>query len=133
MVEQLQKLLENSYSPYSHFKVASIVITKDGKAFSGVNIENSSFGGTICAERNAINSAVTSGYKKGDFKEIYIMCDEENFGMPCMICRQTFIEFFTNDITIYVYNNKGEVKSFTLNELCPYPFSEEDLKWKVDL
>ena len=64
MKEKLIKLLDNSYSPYSNYKVASIVINKDNKEYSGVNVENISYGATICAERNAITSAITDGYKK---------------------------------------------------------------------
>lgn len=127
MFEKLNKLLNNSYSPYSNFRVSAIVVTSDFKEFYGVNVENASFGATICAERNAVLNAVSNGYKKGDFKEIYILCDSESFSMPCMICRQVFNEFFTDTI-IYVYNNFGEVKAFTMNDICPYPFDEGDLK-----
>lgn len=86
MKEKLIKLLENSYSPYSHFRVAAIVVMQDGKEFNGVNVENASYGASICAERSAILSAISSGYKKGEFK------------------------------------------IHTVAELCPYPFSEDNLK-----
>ena len=68
MKEKLIKLLDNSHSPYSKYRVSAIVTMKDGKEFSGVNVENASFGATICAERNAILNAITNGYGKGDFK-----------------------------------------------------------------
>ena len=71
MREKLIKLLDNSYSPYSNFKVAAILITKDGKEFYGVNVENASYGASICAERSAIVSAISNGYKKYDFENIY--------------------------------------------------------------
>ena len=77
MREKLVSLLKNSYSPYSHFRVAAIVIMKDGREFHGVNVENASYGATICAERSAILSAISAGYKKGDFQELYVMCDNE--------------------------------------------------------
>ena len=77
MKEKLINLLNNSYSPYSKFQVAAIVVMKDGKEFSGVNVENTSFGATICAERSAIVSAISNGYKKGDFKELYVMCNSK--------------------------------------------------------
>ena len=70
MREKLTELLKNSYSPYSKFPVAAIVVMKDGREFSGVNVENASYGATICAERSAIVSAISHGYKKGDFKEL---------------------------------------------------------------
>lgn len=71
VVSCLNKLLENSYSPYSKFKVAAIVETTDGKLFNGVNVENASYGLCICAERTAICNAISSGSR--DFKAIYIM------------------------------------------------------------
>ena len=69
MIEKLLELQNNSYSPYSNYKVSAIAVMKDNKEFYGVNVENASFGATICAERSAILSAISNGYKKGDFKE----------------------------------------------------------------
>ena len=66
MKEKLIRLLDNSYSPYSHFRVAAILVCKDGREFNGVNVENASYGASICAERSAILSAVSSGYKNFD-------------------------------------------------------------------
>ena len=71
MKEKLEKLLENSYAPYSNMHFACIVETKDGEFYEGVNIENASYGATICAERNAINNAVSHG--KREFKALYLM------------------------------------------------------------
>lgn len=73
MKEELIKLLDNSYSPYSKYAVSSIVVMKDGKTFRGVNVENASYGATVCAERIAIFNAISAGYKRYDFKEIYVM------------------------------------------------------------
>ncbi|MDE5538947.1 MAG: hypothetical protein K2J20_00470 [Bacilli bacterium] len=66
MREKLVKLLDNSYSPYSKFRVACIAVMKDGKEFPGVNVENASYGASICAERSAILSAISNGYKRYD-------------------------------------------------------------------
>lgn len=128
MKEKLLKLLKNSYSPYSNFQVASIVVTKDGKEFSGVNVENASYGASICAERVAITSAVSAGYKKGEFKELYVMCNNDKIGMSCMLCRQVISELFDKDSKIIAMNPNGNIEIHTVKELCPYPFSEEDLK-----
>lgn len=128
MREKLVALLENSYSPYSHFRVSAIVVMKDGREFYGVNVENASYGATICAERSAILSAISAGYKKGDFKELYVMCDNEKIGMPCFICRMVISEFFSKTDNIICMNPKGETESHTVEKLCPYPFSDEDLK-----
>ena len=94
MKDKLLKLLENSYSPYSKFRVAAILVTKDGKEFNGVNVENASYGATICAERSAIVSAISDGYKKNDFEKLYVMCDNEKIGMCCMICRQVISDCY---------------------------------------
>lgn len=128
MREKLVSLLENSYSPYSHFRVAAIVVMKDGSEFRGVNVENASYGATICAERSAILAAISAGYKKGDFKELYVMCDNEKIGMPCFICRMIITEFFDKLDKIICMNPSGETEIHTVEELCPYPFSDEDLK-----
>jgi len=121
MKEKLEKLLENSYSPYYHFPVSAIVVTKDKHEFSGVNVENAN-GTSICAERNAIASAVAHGYKKGDFDRIYIMLSSGEFGTPCFACRQVLLEFMEMDAKIISVNKEGLEKVYTLKELCPYPF-----------
>ena len=69
---KLKELLNNSYAVYSNYKVSCILETKDNNYFYGVNVENASYGATICAERSAIVSAISKGYQKGDFKELYI-------------------------------------------------------------
>lgn len=128
MEESLKRLLKNSYSPYSGFKVAAICLMKDGKSFGGVNVENASYGATICAERVAINNAIASGYTKGDFSKLYIMCDSERISSPCFICRQVINEFFTIDDEVILYSNDDDKEVYTVKELCPYPFGSSDLK-----
>lgn len=125
MREKLLNLLNNAYAPYSHYKVASILVLKDGNTYEGVNVENASYGATICAERNAINSAVKDGYRKGDFKEIYVMV-EGDLAFPCFICRQTINEFFTLDSKLILMNDKEE-KIYMMSELLVHPFGPEDL------
>lgn len=128
MKEKLLKLLNNSYSPYSNFRVSSVVVMKDDKEFYGVNVENASYGASICAERNAILQAIAAGYKKYDFEKLYIMCDNEKIGMSCMVCRQVMLEFFEKDKEVITMNPKGDIIIHTIGELCPYPFDSEDLK-----
>lgn len=128
MKDKLIKLLNNSYSPYSNFRVASIAVMKDGSEFNGVNVENASFGASICAERSAILSAISNGYKRYDFDKLYVMCDNDKIGMPCFSCRMVISELFDKDSQIICMNPKGEVEIHTVEELCPYPFSDEDLK-----
>lgn len=128
MKEKLVDLLKNSYSPYSNFRVAAICLMKDGKTFGGVNIENASYGATICAERVAISSAIASGYTKGDFSKLYVMCDSEKVSSCCFICRQVISEFFNTDDEVILYSNDGDMEVHTVGKLCPYPFGSSDLE-----
>lgn len=127
MREELIKLLDKAYAPYSKFKVAAVIETADGKYIPGVNVENASYGAAICAERNAVTTAVAMGYRKGDFKKIYIMVSGDKLSMPCFICRQVIVEFFDKDSEIVLISKNGEEERHTVSELCPYPFDETDL------
>ncbi len=126
MKEKLKELLNNSYANYSHYRVACICIMQDGTIVPGVNVENASYGATICAERNAITTAIALGYHKGDFKELHIMVDSDKIGTPCFMCRQVITEFMDNDIKVHLYSNNEE-KVYTVGELCPHPFNEDNL------
>ena len=127
MKEELIKLLDKAYAPYSNFHVACIVEMKDGKFIPGVNVENASYGARICAERNAITTAVAMGYTKGDFKKIYVMVSGDKLSTPCFICRQVITEFFDKDSEVILTGKNGESKSYKVSEMCPYPFDSEDL------
>lgn len=127
MKEKLEIVLANAYSPYFNFKVGCIVVTKDGKEFIGVNVENAN-GTSICAERHAIGSAISHGYTKGDFDKLYIMLGSGRFGTPCFACRQVILEFFDKDSKIISIDKNGSEKIYTVDELCPYTFDSEDLK-----
>ncbi len=128
MQDKLRKLLKNAYAPYSKYQVGAILVTKDGKEFEGVNVETASYGGTICAERNAILNAITNGYKRSDFSKLYVMNSSNKVGSPCMICRQSFVEFFDKDMEIICYDINGNEVVKKVMDLCPYPFSEDNLK-----
>jgi len=128
MKEKLLNLLEHSYSPYSNFRVASIAVMKDGREFCGVNVENASYGASICAERSAVLAAISAGYKRHDFETLYVMCDNDKIGMSCFMCRMVISEMFEPDKKIIAMNPSGEEEVHTVSELCPYPFGSEDLK-----
>ena len=128
MKDKLLKLLENSYAPYSNMHFACIVETKNGNFYEGVNIENASYGGTICAERNAITNAITSGYTKKDFTKLYIMSDAKEGSMPCFMCRQVINEFFLPTSEVIIMNKEGRERRFLVKDICPYPFLESDFK-----
>ena len=127
MKEELIKLLDKAYVPYSKFHVACIVEMKDGKFIPGVNVENASYGACICAERNAITTAIAMGYTKGDFKKIYVMVSGDKLSTPCFICRQVITEFFDKDSEVVLMGRDGEVKNYKVSDMCPYPFDSEDL------
>ena len=125
--DELIKLLDNSYAPYSKFRVSAIVEMNDGKLIPGVNVENASYGASICAERNAITTAITMGYTKGDLKKIYLMVSGDNLSMPCFMCRQVMTELMSKDAEVVLMGKNGETKTYKVSELCPYPFDETDL------
>ena len=128
MIEELRELHKNAYVPISNFPVSSCVVMKDGKKFYGVNVEDASTRAGTCAERAAIDSAVTAGYTKGDFSEVHVMVSSGDIGTPCFVCRQMISELFDLDSKVYCYDMDGNVKEYTVEELCPYPFGEDDLK-----
>ena len=129
MKEKLQKLLENSYTPYYKYPVASIIIMKDGREFCGVNVETSSPASGICAERNALYTAISEGYKKGDVKEIHVMSKTEDDCFPCFICRHAISDLCDKDVLIisHTYSNE-KIVCHTVEELCPYPFGDDNMK-----
>ena len=128
LIEQAILARENAYAPYSNFKVGAAILLKDGSYIHGCNVENASYGGTICAERVAITSAIASGYKKGEFSKLYVMCDSPKISSCCFICRQTISEFFSKDAEIVLYSNDGEKETYLVKDLCPFPFGSSDLK-----
>ena len=127
MKEKLLDLLNSSYSPYSKFRVAAIAVMKDGTEFKGVNVENASYGLCNCAERSAIFSAISNGYKRHDFDKLYVMCDTPKLGTPCFACRQVINEMYERDSEVICITNEGNERRFKVSELCPYPFDDESL------
>ena len=117
-----------SYSPYSKFKVGAALLCKDGKVFKGANVENSSYPLCMCAERNALYSAMMNGYKKEDFVALAIAAETDEPCSPCGACRQVISELFPKTAPIYMSNIKGDVKETNAEELLPFAFSSEDLK-----
>ena len=122
LIEKAREALEFSYSPYSKFSVGAAVLCDDGSIFSGCNIENASYGATVCAERVAMWKAVSEGHR--DMKAIAIVCKADQFPMPCGMCRQVMAEFMP-DGDVYVVRN-DEVKCFKVSELIPHSFELEN-------
>lgn len=134
LVKSAKDSLENSYSPYSNFKVGVALLTENGKIYTGVNIENSSYSATVCAERTAIFKAVSDGKTK--FSKIAIVSSNDDFCYPCGVCRQVMAEFCSNDFEI-ILSSKNELKVFTLAELLPhflnyeYVCGDELCEWSI--
>ena len=110
---------ERAYAPYSKFLVGAAVLAKSGKIYTGCNIENASYGLTVCAERNALFSAVGAGER--EFTALCVVGDTEAPISPCGACRQVMAEFKVPRIILA--NLRGDVKEYTLEELLPYGFS----------
>ncbi|MBE5807558.1 MAG: cytidine deaminase [Clostridiales bacterium] len=119
--------LDNSYAPYSHFKVGACILTEDGSMFSGCNFENASLGATICAERCAASCAIAAGKRR--FAAIAI-AGESAPAWPCGICRQVLREFSPLSMPVIVGQKGGEYRVLTLEELLPRSFGPEDLQGK---
>lgn len=116
-----------SHSPYSRFRVGAALLTTSGKIFTGCNIETSSFGLTICAERTAIFKAVSEGNRR--FKAIAIVSDADGIIPPCGACRQVLLDLAGN-IDVVLTDGGGSVRVEKLRELLPLPFTKSMLKSK---
>lgn len=125
LVKKAMKAKENAYAPYSGFRVGACVKTQDGRIYIGCNIENSSFGATICAERTAIVKAISEGETK--ISAIAITSDSDGLTYPCGICRQVISEFRSDNTKIICSNKKGEYKIYEINDILPHAFTKEDM------
>lgn len=125
LIKEALGIKKNAYTPYSNFHVACVVETKSGKIFRGINIENASYTPTLCAERNALSTAITEGER--EFKTIVITGDSE-YTYPCGVCRQFIREFADSDTKIIVAKDCNNYKTYTIDELLPYSFSKKDLE-----
>ena len=114
---------QKSYSPYAKAQVGSALTTSDGKHYSGCNIENASFGGTVCAERVAIWKAVSEGQK--EITSLYIYTNEG--WPPCGLCRQVLSEFANEKTEIIIGDKAGNEKSYDFGELFPLAFTPDKL------
>lgn len=124
LIEAAQEAHKQAYVPYSHFAVGAAVLTDDGKVFQGCNIENGSYGMTICAERVAMFKAIYEGYHH--FKAIAVTGDTHEPISPCGACRQVMTEFMLPEDQVILTNLQGDVKKFTVAEILPYSFSLKD-------
>jgi cytidine deaminase len=115
----------NSHAPFSKFRVGAAIVAQDGRTFAGCNIENSSFGLTICAERVAIFRAIAEGER--EFKAIAIAAGTREFTPPCGACRQVLSDLAGN-IDVVMTNSKDQIKIIKLRSLLPFAFTGNNLK-----
>lgn len=120
LLEAARKARENAHAPYSGFKVGAALETEDGEIITGCNVENVSYGLTVCAERLAIWKAVTEGKKK--FKRIAIIADTTGPCPPCGACRQVLAEF-DYETDVIISNLDGDMETMKIKDLLPRPFS----------
>lgn len=125
LIKQAIDIKKNSYSPYSNFRVASVVKTRSGKVYKGVNIENAAYGPSLCAERSALSTAITEGAK--EFEYIVVNGDSHDT-FPCGVCRQFILEFADKDTKIVIANSEEDYSIYSIEELLPHSFSSKDLE-----
>lgn len=134
LLDKVKKLQVNAYVPYSHFRVAAIVILKDKKEVAGVNVENAAFPATICAERTALAQVITLGYQKKDIEALFLITDSNSLGSPCGVCRQFMIEVMPVTAKVYISNinskDEKDIKVVKVQDLLPFAFMPESLKGK---
>ena len=125
LIAMAVQAMENAYAPYSGYKVGAALLSKDGRVFTGCNIENASFSPTICAERTAFAKAVSEGCR--EFTAVAV-CGGKNgviTGLfpPCGVCRQVMREFCKEDFAVYLADRDGTYQTRTLAQLLPDSFT----------
>jgi cytidine deaminase len=124
LVEAALRVRENAHAPYSKFKVGAAVESDDGRIFAGCNIENATYGLTVCAERVALHNAISAGAR--GFTRIAVAADSERLTPPCGACRQILWEF-CGDAEITLVNLAGQTETLRLRDLLPRPFDDSFL------
>ena len=124
LIEKAQQARENAHAPFSDFKVGAALLTKSGEVYTGCNVENASYGLTMCAERVAIFKAISEGKK--DFTNLAIVADTENLTPPCGACRQIIWEF-CGDIPVILANFSGQTEIVQTGDLLPRAFDAKFL------
>lgn len=117
---------ENSYSPYSHYKVGAALLTKSGKVYLGTNVENCGYGPTNCAERSAIFAAVSNGER--EFEKLAIVGSSESIAYPCGVCRQVIVELLPNAELICAKDCKN-YEVLNIKDLLPHAFTPVDVAY----
>ena len=125
LVKAAKSGYKNAYAPYSKFHVGAAALTADNKVFNGCNVENASYGLTVCAERNCIAQVVISGEQK--IKALVVYTEQEKLTPPCGACRQVIAEFMSADAPVKAVNHLHHEKLWSVSELLPDAFTPKDL------
>lgn len=125
LIDSARKVREKAYAPFSNFRVGAAVRTKEGKIYTGCNVESASYGLTVCAERIAIWKAVSEGER--EFEHVAVVTDTEELTPPCGTCRQIIWEF-CGDIPVTFSNLKGKTETVMMKEILPRAFDTKFLK-----
>ena len=125
LFESASQVRKSAHAPYSKFKVGAALKTKSEKIFTGCNVENASYGGTVCAERVAILKAVSEGESK--FDEIVVVAESKNLVPPCAFCLQVMAEFCKPNFKVHLADKTSIKKTYSLKELLPHPFNSDFL------
>ena len=124
MISSAYEVQKKAYSPYSMFSIGASIMDGDGSIFTGCNVENSSYGGTVCAERVAIWKGVSEGMKL-PIQAVVVVSSEKEKWPPCGLCRQVMSEFCSPSTIVFFGNNKKEFTKMTFKELLPEAFSNK--------
>ena len=129
MINRAKAAMQHAYSPYSNFKVGACIRTEDDEYFTGCNIENISYGLTICAEACALSSLISGG--NDIIAEVAITCSTTEICGPCGACRQRLAEFADPDTPVHMSNSVGEFRTVRLGDLLPMPFTQQFLQGQL--
>ncbi len=129
LTEKAKQAADKAYAPYSNFHVGAAALTSSGEIVQGCNVENASYGLTVCAERNCIAQGVINNEKSGtvEYTAMVIYTEQEKLTPPCGACRQVISEFFPQDAQVMATNHVNAQKIWSVQQLLPDAFLASDL------
>ncbi|MBL4910049.1 MAG: cytidine deaminase [Alteromonadaceae bacterium] len=128
--KKAQQVSECAYAPYSNFKVGAALLSEQGQVFTGCNVENASYGLTVCAERNCIATAVAQGTTQVSALVVYTA--QQQLTSPCGACRQVIAEFMAPEAIVSLVNHLGDSQQWRVADLLPAAFTPQNLKNSAD-
>ncbi len=131
-MDRARDISEHAYAPYSRYHVGACLWSNSGKVYDGVNVENASYGGTICAERMALGAAVTAEGPALKLRQVTVYTTSSPPAAPCGLCLQVLSEFCATDTRVVCGNHKGEMRIFTFGNLLPQAFHGHEITPEQD-